>query len=105
MAHLDNLVTLLGEISKSGPQESSGLFPGLSNRPTEYLHLENTALADALELAGEHPGNELKIWRKLAEIMEGFNAKLREIGAQELKVVPFDVFLIMTELDAEAASV
>lgn len=103
MEHLDDLVTLLGEISKSGPKESAGLFPGLSDRPAEYLHLENTALADALELAGEHPGNELKIWRKLAEIMEGFNVELRGIGARELKVVPFEVFLIMTELDKEGA--
>lgn len=98
----NDIVSKLDTIIQSAPTGSSGPI-GFSKRPDEYLKFECVALEEALSIAQEFPGNEALVWRNLADMMSGFNDELRALGAPEFKVIPFEVFFGMTELDAEEA--
>lgn len=99
----NDIIASLGNSSKAPQKGSVGVLPGSSKRPDDYLTFESLAISEALGIAQEFPGHELRIWRDLSELFDGFNQELRAIGAHELKLVPFEVFLGMTELDAEEA--
>jgi SepF-like predicted cell division protein (DUF552 family) len=66
-------------------------------RPIDYLELERTALAEYLSIAEEMPLRSIEIWQGMADVIEEFNAQLREMGEEELLVTPCLEFLTMVQ--------
>lgn len=99
-----DILTNLAAVSQAEPKGATSAFPGLSQGPEEYVQFECVALETCLGIAREFPSNELGIWHDFSSMMVGFNEELREFGAHELKIVPFDVFFAMTKMDLEEAA-
>ncbi|MBY3173106.1 MULTISPECIES: hypothetical protein [Rhizobium] len=94
-------VKLLSEASVSRQVATHGTVPGLSNRPDEYLMFECSALKQAFRTAEEFPGDEPHVWAVMAEVFTAMNAVLRAVGAHELKLIDYGMFLEFLDVGSE----